>query len=270
MRLAGSDRFGKVYSRPLDSTLWARALHRLHRVAGDKLPDAVTKLGLPLADPATTQKKVSDWFSSSMLEDANKRKALLEKGTWAEVQKSKDPLVKVMLSLYPLWRAEEERQEAMAGKMLMLRPHYLAAVSAVSDTPVAPDANSTLRVTYGTVRGYKKTPDAESYFPFTGLSAMKAKATGEPPFHAPANLLAAVDEGRGVKEATIPMLEDVPVNFLADLDITGGNSGSAALNGNGEIIGLAFDGNMRPWRLIGCSCLTSRVRFRSTGATFAG
>jgi hypothetical protein len=107
---------------------------------------------------------------------------------------------------------------------------------------IAPDANSTLRISYGTVRGYKPSADAPVYDPFTTATQIAKKATGVEPFDAPKNELDAIAAGKwGPYQA--PALGEVPVNFLSDLDITGGNSGSPVMNARGEIVGLAFDGN---------------------------
>ena len=136
----------------------------------------------------------------------------------------------------------EERHERLAGRMAVLKPKYIEAMRAQRKDPFAPDANSTLRITYGTVRGYKPTPDAPPYRPFTSLSEVVAKHKGAPPFDVPERLRAAQAAGKlgpYVDEA----LGDVPVDFLADLHITGGNSGSATLNAKGELVGLVFDGN---------------------------
>jgi hypothetical protein len=106
--------------------------------------------------------------------------------------------------------------------------------------PVYPDANGTLRVTYGSIRG-ATTRDGLAYTPFTTVAGVLEKETGEPPFRSPPELLAAIRERRwGAHRA--PQLGSVPVNFLSTLDTTGGNSGSPTLNSKGELVGLAFDG----------------------------
>jgi hypothetical protein len=104
-----------------------------------------------------------------------------------------------------------------------------------------PDANFTLRFTYGEVKGYKPR-DAVIYEFQTSLSGVIDKDTGEEPFNVPAELreLSRKKDYGGYAD---PRLNDVPVAFLATTDITGGNSGSPVMNGRGEIIGLAFDGN---------------------------
>jgi hypothetical protein len=109
---------------------------------------------------------------------------------------------------------------------------------------VYPDANSTLRVTYGNIKGRDHGADGTgSWKAFTTVNGVVAKATGEGEFNAPEAQLAAIrakDFGKYVD----PKLKTVPVDYLATLDITGGNSGSAALNAKGEFIGLAFDGTL--------------------------
>lgn len=127
------------------------------------------------------------------------------------------------------------------GATALDRPSYVAALRERAGGALAPDANSTLRITFGTVRGYRPKPDAEPYEPFTYLSGVVAKHQGKPPFDAPPRLLAAAE--RPGRTYRAPEHDEVPVNFLADLDITGGNSGSPTLNRRGELVGLVFDGN---------------------------
>jgi hypothetical protein len=122
------------------------------------------------------------------------------------------------------------------------RPKFASALRAKQGGVLAPDANSTLRITFGTVRGYKPKPSAPEYYPFTKLSEMVAKHTGQEPFDAPDALLEAAKKGPFAPYVQ-PEMGEVPVDFLADLDITGGNSGSPTLDKNGQLVGLAFDGN---------------------------
>lgn len=116
-------------------------------------------------------------------------------------------------------------QQGMA-EMKGLRPFY-------------PDANSTLRFTYGNVRGYAPR-EAVTYTPFTTMKGMWEKDTGVNPFDMPQklkDLQTAKDFGR------FGSGDSVVVNFLSTTDIIGGNSGSPVLNGDGEQVGLVFDGN---------------------------
>ena len=109
---------------------------------------------------------------------------------------------------------------------------------------VYPDANGTLRVTFGKIAGRAEGADGTTgWSAFTTVAGVKAKATGEGEFNAPKAQLDAINKKEFGKYAD-PKLKSVPVNFLATLDITGGNSGSAALNSKAELVGLAFDGTL--------------------------
>ncbi|MBW8900157.1 MAG: S46 family peptidase, partial [Massilia sp.] len=135
----------------------------------------------------------------------------------------------------------------LAGNIQKAYASYMKAKIAYMNSrgqAVYPDANSTLRVTFGNVKGRDYGADGTgSWTAFTTVKGVVAKHTGEGEFNAPERQLAAIrakDFGRWVD----PKLKTVPVDFLATLDITGGNSGSAALNARGELVGLAFDGTL--------------------------
>jgi hypothetical protein len=102
-----------------------------------------------------------------------------------------------------------------------------------------PDANSTLRFTYGNVKGYSPR-EAVSYTPFTTIKGMIEKDTGTNPFDVPQKLK---DLQRNRDFGRYAQGDSVVVNFLATTDIIGGNSGSPVLNAYGEQVGLVFDGN---------------------------
>ncbi len=105
-----------------------------------------------------------------------------------------------------------------------------------------PDANGTLRFTYGRIEGYSPR-DAVWLQPFTRLEGLLEKETGEAPFVLPAGfreLVAAADFGPFAQED----IGGVPVNMLYSTDTTGGNSGSPVLNARGQVVGLNFD---RAW-----------------------
>jgi hypothetical protein len=108
---------------------------------------------------------------------------------------------------------------------------------------VAPDANSTLRVTYGQVKGVDA-KDGLFYKPQTTINGIVEKNTGEGEFDAPKVQLDAIAAFKAGKKSpyTDASLKSVPVNFLSTVDTTGGNSGSPTLNAKGELVGLLFDG----------------------------
>jgi hypothetical protein len=103
-----------------------------------------------------------------------------------------------------------------------------------------PDANSTMRLTYGQVKSYVPADAVEYNFQTTGLGILQKDDPANDEFRVPARLkelYAAKDFGRYAENGVLP------VCFLTTHDITGGNSGSPVMNANGELIGVAFDGN---------------------------
>jgi len=239
-RLEGSDR---TYAEKADQALFALALERAARLPEDSEPKA---LQIVVGSEAETREqidaKVSALYAKSKLGDTKAFLKLFDGTDEKKLKKNKDPFIKLALELEPINDALTDRQKEHAGAMAALRPKYVAAVREFSEGPVAPDANGTLRVTFGTVRGYKPTPEAAVYTPFTTVSEMMAKHQDKEPFDVPDDVIAAV-EAKKWGPYVDPTVGEVPVDFLADLDITGGNSGSACINQRGELVGLAFDGN---------------------------
>jgi hypothetical protein len=181
-------------------------------------------------------------YAATKLASEETRLGLLRTAKPATLRASADPLIKLAVRLRPLQKEAEERRERTAGKMAVLKPRYVTALRTAEGREVAPDANGTLRITYGTVRGYRPDPGAAPHAPFTVLSQVIAKHRGEEPFDAPKRLLDAAASKR-FGPYVDARLGEVPVDFLADLHITGGNSGSATLDANGDLVGLVFDGN---------------------------
>jgi hypothetical protein len=134
-----------------------------------------------------------------------------------------------------------QKKKAFEGALSALRPRYIEGLLAGASGPAYPDANGALRFSHARVKGYSPR-DAVYYHWMTSVTGIMEKHEGKDPFDAPEPLrktIAAKDFGPYVDSA----LNNVPVDFLDTNDTTGGNSGSAVLNGKGEIIGLLFDGN---------------------------
>ena len=161
----------------------------------------------------------------------------------AAFESSNDPAIQYAVAVMPTLLEMEKQGKVTYGTALQARPLYLQAMADYKKSKgeaIYPDANSSLRITFGTVKGYTKL-DGSVQAPFTLLEQVAAKETGEDPFDNPKALLDAVAAKRcgGLEDKR---LGTVPVNFLSDLDITGGNSGSPVLDAHGKFVGLAFDG----------------------------
>lgn len=235
-----------TYSEAVDKALFKLALDRSAKV--DKKERADVAGVLASLKLNTGSDKVKPRYASdvdalfdSTLAKKDVRVSLTKTATLAELRKSRDPLIRFALAMRPLLKAADDRDEAFDGRMAVLKPAYFDALRAFEAKEIAPDANGTLRVTYGTVRGYSTAPGAPANRPFTMLSEVVKKSTGAFPFAAPQALLDAYAAKKFGPYADETLNGEVPVDFLSDLHITGGNSGSAVLNAKGEITGLAFD-----------------------------
>jgi len=204
-------------------------------------------------------------YKGTRLGERDFRLSLLDKAT-ADVVGSKDTFVDLAVSLDPLYQEDRLAGKERQGADSRLRPRYMQALLQKEGGLVAPDANSTLRVTFGQVKGVDN-KDGLYWKPFTTLAGIEQKHTGEGEFDAPDRELEAIKALRGGKKTPFaaPELGDVPIDFLSTVDTTGGNSGSPTLNGKGELVGLLFDGT---FDTIASDFLYDKVRTRSIHVDF--
>jgi hypothetical protein len=245
--LGRQKQLARTYDRTLD-----RATFRLGLVRALQLPEVDrpwlatlldVKRGTKI-DEALIDKTIDAWYATQKLEDEKLRLGLLQTGTVAQLKASKDPFLKAAQRLWPTVKAEEKRIDARQGDRMLVLPSYVEAMRAVLGGQLAPDANGSLRVTYGTIKSFKPASKDPADSPFTVASQIPAKDTGKAPFNAPKKLLAAI-KAKAYGPYAVPALGgELPIDFLSDLDITNGNSGSPTLNRKGELVGLAFDGTL--------------------------
>lgn len=215
----------------------ARFVAGLQRYA--RLPAAMRARGLDALLPPVDA--VPALYRQSQLNETARRVGWIGQDA-AAMAASDDAFIKLAIKLNDAALALEARRKEIDGQLERVIPQYMQAVIAWKQSqgkPVYPDANSTLRVTYGTVAPYSPR-DGVTKGPFTTVEGIVEKHTGKEPFNAPAKLLEAIKAKR-YGQFKDPVLGSVPVDFLTSADTTGGNSGSAVMNRHGELIGLNFD-----------------------------
>jgi V8-like Glu-specific endopeptidase len=245
--LAREKQFVRVYDRTLD-----RAVFRLGLVRALQLPEADRPWLATLLDArkgarideAMIDKTLDAWYAAQQLEDEKLRVSLLQSGTLAQLKASRDPFLQAAQRIWPTVKAEEKKADARAGDLLIATPAYVDAMKQVLGGQLAPDANGSLRITYGTIKSLRPESKEPADWPFTTASQLAAKDTGKEPFNSPKKLLAAIKARNYGPYADPALGGELPIDFLSDLDITNGNSGSPTLNSKGELVGLAFDGTL--------------------------
>ncbi len=240
------ERIDRRYDASVDKAIWLLFLD-YYQSADPELRVAAFDEALGLSvdtDASALEAIVAPYYEGGALIDAEKRLTWMEMSP-ADFEASDDPFIKLAVSLYDTEMAQEEASKDRSGRSAMLRPQYMQAIidwQRANDYVAYPDANSTLRVTYGNVLGGSP-KDGLIYEPFTRLEGITAKHTGEWPFNVPERQSALIEAG-DYGDYALESLGSVPVNFLTNLDSTGGNSGSATLNADGELVGLLFDGTI--------------------------
>ena len=217
--------------------------------------------GLAAADAdRTIDAALEKLYAGTKIGDRDARLSLLDKST-ADLQATGDAFVALAAALEPLAESNRDASKSRAGAYARLRPRYMQALLAKAGGLVAPDANSTLRVTYGQVKGVDA-KDGLFYKPQTGLAGIVEKQTGQGDFNAPKKQIDAINTFLKTRKSPYldAALKDVPVNFLSTVDTTGGNSGSPTLNARGELVGLLFDGT---YESVSSDYLFDEVKTRS-------
>ena len=153
---------------------------------------------------------------------------------------NKENTTKVLLELegsramvYTIWRETELELSTLMPQYIGYREDYL-------QSQFIPDANSTLRLTYGYIKGYKPN-DGEVHAPFTTLEGVFAKANTKEDYRLPEDVQDKLSQNNIPSIFKDPKTGKVVVGILYNLDTTGGNSGSPVLNARGELIGINFD-----------------------------
>lgn len=233
----------KEFYGPLEAEMLARQLNLYAtKSTGYDIAPYVKEIGSKNNNDFT--KVVNKAFEGSIFSSADLLNKFLKNPEKSMIEN--DELFKISKDLLTKYREQPANIAPLKEKYdVAYRKLVNGLREANPKTKYYPDANSTLRLTYGTVRdlprGNKVNDATENWYTTLEGTVAKHKA-GDEEFENPQRLIDlfnAKDYGQYVdKDGTLH------VNFLTDHDITGGNSGSPVLNGKGELIGLAFDGNI--------------------------
>jgi hypothetical protein len=212
----------------LEKTLLAWWLTKVRETLGTTDPDVIALLG-----KRSPEEIAAALVDGSKLADAAFRTQLLSGGA-AALNAYHDPLMEFARLLDTASRAVRADYENNVSAVVTKNAALIAkARFALEGTSVYPDATFTLRLSYGSVKGYAE--NGHDIVPTTDFAGAYAHATGRDPFKLPQTWLAA--------QAAID--PNTQLDFASTNDISGGNSGSPVIGRHGEVIGLIFDGNIQ-------------------------
>jgi hypothetical protein len=185
-------------------------------------------------------KFVDDMFARSVFSSADKLKAFLDKPDQSLVDN--DPAFLTVLSINKVNSEVRKNLGQFTGNLTIGQRLWVAALKEMTpEKTLYPDANSTMRLSYGSVLDYDPR-DAVNYKYFTTLKGVVEKyKPGDYEFDVPQRLIDLYNKKEFGRYASPKGY--MPVCFTTNNDITGGNSGSPVINAKGQLIGLAFDGN---------------------------
>jgi Peptidase S46 len=227
---------GYVFATDKELLKWT--LKRLKTAHPDAAQWPASLKDLAAGSEADVNARVDAMYAKTALGDPAKRLELLGLKP-AQLAAVDDPFLKLAAAMEQELKVVREENKGMGREGADLKMAYEAAILEMKKWAYAPDANGTIRFTYGPVAGYKP-KDAVWYLPQTTVKGVIEKDTGVFPFKVPAkvkDLWAAKDFG----PYGDARLGDVPTCFLNTTNVTGGNSGSATFNAKGEQIGIIFD-----------------------------
>ncbi|MBR6272818.1 MAG: S46 family peptidase [Bacteroidales bacterium] len=235
--MGGLDGFYKDYNMSLDQDVTAALLGLFYKnISAELMPSEILRIGQENNGDFTEY--IAKAFQKSVFTD----RARLEKWLQKPKKLDKDPIFTLANNIIESYgtlyeRYEEAQNLGNAGERLYMK----GLMEMQQDRNFYPDANFTMRLTYGTVEPYRAA-DAVHYNYYTTMDGVMAKyVPGNWEFDIPQDvrdLVAKKDYGRYANENG-----ELVVNFITTNDITGGNSGSPVIDGEGNLIGLAFDGN---------------------------
>lgn len=231
----GMQRIERRFVAEIDKALWEDGIAEYRTLPADARSASF--------DAFMEGRDLAAMYAATELGNTAKRMEWMGK-TPADFKASSDPFIKLAVATYDEAMADEAKEKERSGIVQKARSKVMEArlaYAASQGKAMYPDANGSLRFTYGKVTG--KAVDGQIWTPFTTAEGIVAKHTGRGEFDAPdkmIELIKAKDYGR----YAAPELGTLPVDYLSTVDITNGNSGSSTLNARGEFVGLAFDGTI--------------------------
>ncbi|MBA4044789.1 MAG: S46 family peptidase, partial [Erythrobacter sp.] len=231
----GMQRIERRYVAEIDKAIWEDGIAEYRTLPAE---DRIASF-----DAFMDRRDLASLYAATELGNTAKRMEWMGKSV-ADFKASSDPFIQLAVATYDEALAAEAEDKARSGEVQKARSKVMEArlaYAASQGKTMYPDANGSLRFTYGKVTG--KAVDGQVWTPFTTAEGIVAKHTGRGEFDAPDKMIELI-KAKDYGSYVAPELGTLPVDFMSTVDITNGNSGSSTLNARGEFVGLAFDGTI--------------------------
>jgi len=226
------------YAFATDKDLLAWTIKRLKTQNPEEGKWPASLKALVAGSEADIAARVADMYAKTKLGDPAKRLEMFGLKP-AQLTAVEDPFLKLAAAMEKELKVIREESKGMGREGADLKMAYEAAILEMKKGAYPPDANGTIRFTYGPVMGYQPR-DAVTYLPQTTVKGVIEKETGVLPFRVPAKIK-ELWKAKDFGPYGDARLGDVPACFLNTTNVTGGNSGSPVFNAKGEQIGIIFD-----------------------------
>ena len=229
----------RVVSTEIDQTLFASLLYRVYQTNNGRANKALDYLGLSNPTKEEVLAAVSKIWGKSKYADKTKNLNNIENKPLKFI-KSKDKIQDLAAIFHPINQELRQEWSEISAELDALMPKLADIKQAYYKGNFIPDANATLRLTYGYVKGYSPS-DAVHNDPFTTIDGILEKAEPSGDYYMPQNILEKFKTVNANDNLKHPKGGQVVVGILYNLDTTGGNSGSPILNAKGQLVGVNFD-----------------------------
>jgi hypothetical protein len=187
------------------------------------------------------KRMVDDWMAATTLKSPAGLAGAIGRNT-GDLAQLNDPFVNLARDLAPLAQKLRETRQRRTAELSKLSALLIDVKQKFLQKDFVPDANSTLRFTFGHIRGYSPA-DATYLSPITTLTGVMEKTREEYPYATP-QAVRDLHKAKDYGQFRLKKKNELPVAILYDTDTTGGNSGSPVMNAKGELVGVNFD---RAW-----------------------
>jgi hypothetical protein len=225
----------RIYDPTIDEAYFVKLLLGIYALPENIKPEFIKKFKSELE----IKLFANGLYSKSKLKNNEKTRKLFDDDL-DKFMKQKEPMMKFAIEVNKEAEVFQKELADRNGAISALMPKFTEIKMRFYDNTFIPDANATLRLTYGYIKGFKP-EDGVYNKPFTHIKGILEKAKESGDYYLPKSILETYKTVQASDNLIDKTTNDVTVALLYNLDTTGGNSGSPVLDANGDLIGVNFD-----------------------------